>query len=109
MPQKALIQDNIVRLVRDSKRIKQTIKLNQLNKKQILKLRQPKFNKELPVQTYVYNSAMHVELLHKRLDDVILVLADNQSKNNNCRDDVIAILNDLGKALGANRWISEIT
>ena len=96
------LQQNIMRLIKDSKRLKMINMLNidKLDSKQIEKLKHQKFHKEIQVATKNNGSSGNTELLHKRLNDAILLLADKQSGGVSNHSDIKIILDDLVKGFG---------
>ena len=114
------IQDNVKRLIRESKRFKTigrmddiddftddlednvtAVNLDELDNEQIKQLRKPIFKKELAVITSDKKSIGNIQKLHRRLDDAILLLADKQSRDNIAHhEDLRTIVKDINTALG---------
>jgi hypothetical protein len=96
------LQQNIMRLIKDSKRLKiiNALNIDKLNNAQVEKLKYQKFLKEIQVVTRNNGSSDNIELLHKRLNDAILLLADKQSGGVSNYFDIKIVLDDLAKAFG---------
>jgi uncharacterized UPF0160 family protein len=98
------IQQNITHLINESKKHEskklKTININKLHIKQIEQLKHQQFNKEIQVTTINSKSSNNVELLHRRLNDAILLLADKQSGGISNYSDIKIILDDLIKGFG---------
>jgi phosphoribosylanthranilate isomerase len=96
------LQQNIIRLIKDSKRLKiiNALNIDKLNNIQIEKLKYQKFLKEIQVVTRNNGSSDNIELLHKRLNDAILLLADKQSGGVSNYFDIKIVLDDLANGFG---------
>jgi Mor family transcriptional regulator len=96
------LQQNIIRLIKDSKRLKiiNALNIDKLDNIQIEKLKYQKFLKEIQVVTRNNGSSDNIESLHKRLNDAILLLTDKQSGGVSNYFDIKIVLDDLAKAFG---------
>jgi len=96
------LQQNIIRLIKDSKRLKiiNTLNIDKLDDKQLENLKHQKFHKEIQVVTKSNGSSDNIESLHKRLNDAILLLADKQSGGASNYSDIKIVFDDLAKGFG---------
>lgn len=94
--------DNMKKLAHDSQRMKAIIQLQKLRPKQLTDLCTNRFDDELELSILSDTAIKNVELLRHRLDDAILLAADNQSGGLATKGDIRNAIQDIAKALGVS-------
>lgn len=94
--------DGAKRLASDSQRISAITDIEILDTQQIRALAEPQFKKELDLRPKSPVSMGNVEKLHRRLDDAILLLADQQAGGTQSLGALESCVKDICKALGVD-------
>lgn len=100
--------DGIQKLARDSQRMiaidsrqmRAIQYLERLEKSDILKMIEPQFDDTVTVAAEAEISAATVQKLHRRLDDVVMLLAHKQSGHDGADSAIRMVMSDLCRAFG---------
>lgn len=90
----------VQRLARDSRRAIEVKPIERLEEDEVRLLIEQRFGRELELSPNKMQSLKNIELLHRRLDDAIILLTDRQSGGNATLSDVEEVLIDIYSAMG---------